>query len=111
MPDNSVTSSGSDPWSELLQQSRCALATLRVDVLEELVGRAERMRAATVGSDASRQRIASPLRKRTPGVAHEIGLLRELLVETERNLKVLQVTRGDALSRGRGGEVRQRWVR
>jgi hypothetical protein len=111
MAENSVVSSSSDSWSELLQQSRQALSTLRVDALEELAGRAECMLAATLGSDPIRQRIPRPQGERMPELARELGLLRDLLSASDRNLKVLRGVSKDARYRGRAGEAGPRWVR
>jgi hypothetical protein len=111
MRDSGANTSALDPWTDLLRQARSALSSLRVEDLEDLAGRAECMLEATIGSDGVRQRMRAPREDTMPGLAKERGLLRSLLVETDRNLKVLQRTRQDGRAGARGGEVNSRWVR
>jgi hypothetical protein len=109
---NSVANTSAlDPWSDLLRQARSALSSLRAEDLEDLAGRAECMLEATVGEGVVRQRMRGPQKEAMLGLARERGLMRNLLVETDRNLKVLQRLRQDGRAGGRNGEVDSRWVR
>jgi hypothetical protein len=101
----------SDPWTELLQQSRQALATLRAEALEELVGRAECMLAVTLSSDPMRQRFARSQGCGMARVSREIDLLRVLLQASARNLKVLRRAAGDIRDQKSSADGRARWVR
>lgn len=100
-----------DPWTDLLRQARAALSSLRAEDLEDLAGRAECMLEATVGDGAVRQRMHAPRMETMAGLARERGLLRSLLVETDRNLKVLRRMQPDGRAGIRSGEVDSRWVR
>jgi hypothetical protein len=111
MPDKTVSTHESEPWSELLQHARRALATLEVDSLEELAGRAECMLAATMSYDPIRQRIAKPQLRASVGIAHECSLLGDLLYASERNLRVLRVTCEGMRNQGLIATVVPRWVR
>jgi hypothetical protein len=111
MRDSVANTSALDPWSELLRQARSALSLLRVEDLEDLAARAECMLEATVGDDAVRQRMGRPQKQAMTGLAQEQRLLRSLLIETDRNLKVLQRSRDDWRVAACSGEVNSRWVR
>jgi hypothetical protein len=111
MRDSVANTPALDPWTELLRQARHALSSLGAEDLEDLAGRAECMLEATVGDGAVRQRMAGPRKEAMAGLAQERRLLRGLLVETDRNLKVLQRIRQDGHTGARSGEVNSRWVR
>jgi hypothetical protein len=110
MHDSEANRFSLDPWTDLLRQARSALGSLRADDLEELAGRAECMLEATAGSDPIRQRISGPARRTTLGLVQEQGLLRNLLIETDTNLKVLRRACQDRPGSARGGEVNSRWA-
>jgi hypothetical protein len=111
MRGSGANTSALDPWTDLLRQARSALASLRAEDLEDLAGRAECMLEATIGDGVIRQRMRGPQQEPLAGLARERGLLRSLLVETDRNLKVLQRVRPDGRTGVRSGEVDSRWVR
>ena len=111
MSDAMANISGDNRWGELLQQTRCALTSLRVEDLEELAGRAECMLAATVGHEPIRQRMPRPQAQQLAGVAREHRLLHELLIATGCNISVLRRISGDDRTTMRAGEVKPRWVR
>lgn len=111
MPEETVSAYESEPWNELLQHARRALAVLEADSLEELAGRAECMLAATMGNDPIRQRMAKPQLRSSLGIAHECGLLRDLLHASERNLRVLRIVCEGMQNQRFIANVRPRWVR
>jgi hypothetical protein len=88
-----------DMWVELIDETRDALATLRVEELEALAMRAER--EFELAEDAGVAAIRSEESLRELATNHR--MLREVLEATAGNLAVLQ--------RMRNGEANSRWVR
>jgi hypothetical protein len=97
-------------WSGLLESTRLALSTLRLDDLEKLAARAEQMLDAMTERDS--MRAAGP--RLDPGdrrkVLGEHRLLGSLLAATDRNLDLLRRLHGSPARSGAGG-LDSRWVR
>ena len=100
---------GTDTWSGLLEETRQALSMLRVEDLEELSTRAERMFDAAAGLESRRQRRVLRGAERAK-VAREHRLLGDLLRATDKNLQVLRRLEGRLHGRTRAGEGNERWV-
>ena len=100
---------GTDSWSGLLEETRQALSMLRVEDLEELSTRAERMFDAAAGLESRRQRRVLRGAERAK-VAREHRLLGDLLRATDKNLQVLRRLEGRLHGRTRAGEGNERWV-
>jgi hypothetical protein len=95
-------------WSGLLESTRLALSTLRLEDLEKLAARAERILETTAVPGPSAKLSLTPSQRRK--VLDQQHLLESLLVATDRNLAVLRRLRGaSALSRVSG--LDSRWVR
>jgi hypothetical protein len=100
---------GTDSWSGLLEETRQALSTLRVEDLEELSARAERIFDAAAGLELRRQGTVLRGAERAK-VAREHRLLGDLLRATDKNLQVLRRLEGRLHGRVRAGEGNERWV-
>jgi hypothetical protein len=111
MSDAVAIKSAANGWSALLEETRLALSTLCTEDLEELAARADCMLSATLGDDPVRQRIPRPHGRELLELTKEYGLLSDLLVATDVNLKVLRRMRGHKSGHARVGEATSRWVR
>jgi len=96
---------GANEWNALLEETRQALATLRAEDLEELAERAQCMLAATVGSDAVRQRLPRPQGAELRALANQNNQLADQLRAIDRNLAVLRRLRNRAGGRLPAKEV------
>jgi hypothetical protein len=101
---------GTDTWSGLLEETRQALSTLRVEDLEEMSTRAERMFDAAAGLESRRQQGTALRGAERAKVAREHRLLGDLLRATDKNLQVLRRLEGRLHGRVRAGEGNERWV-
>jgi hypothetical protein len=111
MADGANERAGRNGWSELLAQTRQALATLCAEDLEELAARADCMLSAAVGHDGIRQRIPRPQEQELVDLTRQNRLLGDLLHATDRNLAVLRQLRGDEYGRTHTRKVNSRWAR
>jgi len=103
---------GTMEWRTLLAETRQALSTLRAEDLEELAARAQSMfDASTPGGSAPRQGSPRASAGSRAQLAKEHHLLGDLLLATDRNLKVLRRLRGRLRDPRHTGEVHSRWVR
>lgn len=101
MPEGAAERSGRDQWRGLLEETRLALAALRVDDLEQLAARAERL------AGLSGRRVATG----QPEVEREHRLLHELLLVTHSNISVFLNKCCNRRGRESGVEGNLRWER
>jgi hypothetical protein len=98
-------------WSELLEATRFALSTLRLEDLEKLSARAEEMLEAT----AARHSPPPAGFRLTPGERRKVlaqqRMLGNLLAATDRNLVVARHLCGGSLGPNSGRGLDSRWVR
>jgi hypothetical protein len=102
---------GPREWSALLEQTRQALSMLRAEDLEVLAARAETMFAAHPALDSPRPRDLEPSPSDRTKLTRERRLLRDLILATDQNRKILRRLHRTAPGRMKAEEGDQRWVR